>query len=250
MAATFAAVFLTGACSGSASGTSGTDTAKEAGSESDATSGTSATDTAKEAGTESDATSATLGMPETGTPEGAPADASVADVVEELPPFHDPFGGASGCTMALDAGETVCAADVALSGAVDTVLTSAGSCGAIGSNALDVAGRAGDGIETVLTITFPGDIVPGVVGVVTGAAVKIERPGVDGSIPAWQTPIGACTITIDSNACSPISIFANRYVISGTGTCTQPAAPSQANPLGPITVGNFDFVSFIDPSDQ
>jgi hypothetical protein len=36
-------------------------------------------------------------------------------------------------------------------------------------------------------------------------------------------------------------------ILSGTGSCTQPAAPEMGNGAAPVTIGTFDFLESIGP---
>jgi hypothetical protein len=69
----------------------------------------------------------------------------------------------------------------------------------------------------------------------------------DGPALHWGVPPGTCSVTIQGSICSPTAVFMHRRVLSGTGTCSQPATAELGNTAPPITVGNFTFVGFIDP---
>jgi hypothetical protein len=77
----------------------------------------------------------------------------------------------------------------------------------------------------------------GTVGAQPAAAVFLTVYGADGGQSVWTAPSGACQITFDSDVCSPIPSSPRRYVISGRGTCSQPATAAGGGPAAPSRSG-------------
>lgn len=74
-----------------------------------------------------------------------------------------------------------------------------------------------------------------------------QRAASSGLSKTWETPKGACSASITSSVSSPTEVFKNRYLISGKGSCTQPAvSTAEAGADGPVTIGAFSFAGFID----
>jgi hypothetical protein len=64
----------------------------------------------------------------------------------------------------------------------------------------------------------------------------------EGGTASWTAPSGACTVvvTTDDIECQAV-LGEELQVLTGTGTCTQPAAPDSGNGAAPITIGDFQF---------
>jgi hypothetical protein len=67
--------------------------------------------------------------------------------------------------------------------------------------------------------------------------VQIQHAG-GNQLLEWNTPAGTCSVTLSGSFCVSKS---TKRVVSGTGHCTEPAAPSPNNPAAPITIGDFSF---------
>jgi hypothetical protein len=78
------------------------------------------------------------------------------------------------------------------------------------------------------------------------SAEVIEGYG-DGGILGWQTPPGACTVTITRSICVSVpSVAQNWDWIQGSGQCTQPAQPTEAKgAAAPVTIGDFSFRGYV-----
>jgi hypothetical protein len=78
------------------------------------------------------------------------------------------------------------------------------------------------------------------------SAEVIEGYG-DGGVLGWQTPPGACTVTITRSICVSVpSVAQNWDWIQGSGQCTQPAQPTEAKgPAAPVTIGDFSFRGYV-----
>jgi len=170
-----------------------------------------------------------------------PSDGST--VPDALPPFVDPYGGASGCDGGYKGGDQ-CGAEVLLHGGIDALFTGQGCGASTGSPSLSVNGVL-DSRSLEFVITFPSGIDPGQVGVQPPATVEIALfgGGTDAGQMLWITPPGACSVTFDSNVCTP-SVVPDSYGISGTGSCSQPAAPQPGNSSSPVSISSFSFSTY------
>jgi hypothetical protein len=80
-------------------------------------------------------------------------------------------------------------------------------------------------------------------------SVSLNADGADGGSLTWFTP-STCVLDVTSNACTEQGTF---YVISGTGHCTDAAAPYHDNTQSPVTIGDFSFAGQYEsrlPQDQ
>jgi hypothetical protein len=59
----------------------------------------------------------------------------------------------------------------------------------------------------------------------------------DGGTISWKTPGAVCSFTIAGSTC----LATQQRVVSGTGTCSQAAAPEPGNTTTPVTIGDFTF---------
>lgn len=188
-------------------------------------------------------------------PDGSPSFVTPAWDAQP-PPFMDPFGGASGCDGGVDAGVDPVALVMPVQGALNTVLGwPNGVSGGGGTGQLYWQAALPDATEAdVGVILLLSQLRAGVVGPQPSTTLEIrwmyDRPDAD-SIAAWLSPSGGCTVTIASNVCAPnFEPVAGKvfYVASGTGSCSQPMVPESGNPYGPLTVGDFYFVSYFEVS--
>jgi hypothetical protein len=86
------------------------------------------------------------------------------------------------------------------------------------------------------------------------AHIELGQGSGDGGSVHWQTPAGACSIVIAGSICigPPLgpdggSAPMTERILSGTGSCTRPAAPEMGNGAAPVTIGTFDFLESIGP---
>lgn len=66
----------------------------------------------------------------------------------------------------------------------------------------------------------------------------------DGGVLWWQTPPGACTVTITRSVCVVAKPQPEDW-LTGSGHCTQPAEPAHGNTAGPVTIGDFTFRGYV-----
>ena len=78
-------------------------------------------------------------------------------------------------------------------------------------------------------------------------SVLINESYGDGGIIGWQTPPGACTVTIMRSVCTSVpSIGQSWDWLTGSGHCTQPAEPTPAKgPAPPVSIGDFTFRGYV-----
>jgi hypothetical protein len=69
----------------------------------------------------------------------------------------------------------------------------------------------------------------------------------DGGVLGWQTPPGACAVTITRSVCAEAPSVGQKWDwIQGSGHCTQPAEPTAAKgPATPVTIGDFSFRGYV-----
>lgn len=92
-----------------------------------------------------------------------------------------------------------------------------------------------------VTATFMA-AVPAQPGSYPLASLEIRSTESDGAVSSWTAPSGACTITVTSVDVECQSAFHQYlHIVTGTGSCTQPAAPDTGTAAGPITIGDFQF---------
>jgi hypothetical protein len=64
---------------------------------------------------------------------------------------------------------------------------------------------------------------------------------------ARKTPPGSCTVTLTSSTCAPEFAVQHQRILTGAGSCTQPAAPQAGTAGSSVNVGSFTFTGFFDP---
>jgi hypothetical protein len=69
----------------------------------------------------------------------------------------------------------------------------------------------------------------------------------DGGILGWQTPPGACTVSITRSVCVPAPSGGQSWDwIQGSGHCAQPGQPTAAKgPAAPVAIGDFSFRGYV-----
>jgi len=184
----------------------------------------------------------------------SPADASSADggappdSAAAVPPFVDPFDGASGCPDGgYPLGRAPCAAAFPISGyaSLDGVFQPA-ACDNNNDNYGSVwfASASGYGQDTTNVHVYFSTPLQGVVGA-QPVTVSIDVPNASFSRLTWSTPPGACTVTLDSDVCWDFEQV-QYYLVAGTGHCTSPAL-SQGDAGASLTVGDFWFQTLSYP---
>jgi hypothetical protein len=78
-------------------------------------------------------------------------------------------------------------------------------------------------------------------------SVLINEGYGDGGVIGWQTPPGACTVTIMRSVCTLVpSIGQSWDWLTGSGHCTQPAEPTLAKgPAPPVSISDFTFRGYV-----
>jgi hypothetical protein len=160
--------------------------------------------------------------------------------------FDGGFTGVEPCSAGIDAGTGICQLSLPLQGGISGTFGSHG-CGDEGGTTLDwQTGSLNGSVNTSIQITFPMAIPVDQTGTFS-TTIQVQQSSSDGSFVTWKTPTGGCSTTIDGSICSPTSVFTNRRVLSGHGSCSQPAAPQMGNGDAPVQIGNFEFVGFFNP---
>jgi hypothetical protein len=166
----------------------------------------------------------------------------------ETSTFDAPVGDASACYRgapgAVDAGDNVCALSMPLQGGI-TNLPRISGCGSSGVSSLDLDWVTMPTDRWTVTLHLP-TMIADRTGPIPIDSIEITKQLDDGGSYGWKTPPGACSVTITKNICAPASIFDHRRVLTGEGTCSQPAAPEPGNPGTPAVIGDFSFTGFTD----
>jgi hypothetical protein len=149
----------------------------------------------------------------------------------------------------VDAGDSVCGFSACLGGDLPYAFGPQAGCGTVGDDTLYWADEQPTATQTDITLHLSSNVTVDQVGPLPLDKVEITRGGLgaDGGLAAWITPSGACTATLVSSTCAPTTIFPTRRILTGHGTCTQPAAPEPGTSLTAVTVGDFAFTGFIEP---
>lgn len=173
------------------------------------------------------------------------------------------FTGVTPCGTAVDAGslaQAECALTMPVSGGlsetihVPNVLIVCGSgSDATGIGSVDFETNTGDGTSVSASITFESSVPYDTAGTFP-AHVGVATTAGDGASMQWQTPAAACNIVIAGSVCLTLppsdadgGTTRTKRVLSGTGSCSQPAAPQSGNTGQPVDVGSFQFLSAVGP---
>jgi hypothetical protein len=150
------------------------------------------------------------------------------------------------CSTAIYDGGIPCASRFPLQGGLSTTVAATG-CGSENAATVldwgnfDASHGTGAGVSFHLTRV----LLPGQTGPLAVDTVTVRELVGDAGIVSWTTPAGACTVTIETNVC-----MRNRdgkaydLYFTGSGTCTQPAAPQPGNTKAPVTIGDFTFQGY------
>jgi hypothetical protein len=160
------------------------------------------------------------------------------------PPADGGFTGLIGCDAGSPMVSTQCAMSIPLTGGVSGTFSTVAACGSsVASLSWNLGAASGLGVG----ITFMGAAAP----VDQLGTFPLERLDItqltDAGVLRWSAPPTACSVTIEGSICSPTMVFTHRRVLSGTGTCLEPAAPQVGTTAPAITIGDFSFVGFINP---
>jgi hypothetical protein len=213
-----------------------------------ACSGSSGNGAASDAGS-SDAFSADGAPPDgsldAGTSDGAPACQVLTSVA----------GDASGVVACTDSGAGTgdggaigCGFSACLSGGLPYDFGPQAGCGGVGLDTIYWFDQNPTITQTSFNLHLSSNMPIDQVGPLPVASVEITKGlGADGGMAAWKTPPGACTATIASSTCAPTTVFPRRRILTGTGSCTQPAAPESGTSGTPVGIGDFVFEGFVNP---
>jgi hypothetical protein len=174
------------------------------------------------------------------------------------------FTGLVPCGQAYDAGtlaEAECALSMPVQGGISgsiqvpnlLIICGSGS-DPQGISSLDWGTNTGNNSSVSVSATFESAVPFDQTGTFP-AHVEIGQGSGDGGQAQWQTPTGGCSFTIAGSICLTASVSTldggsvtqTRRILSGTGTCAQPAAPQAGNGAAPITIGSFSFLSTVGP---
>jgi hypothetical protein len=168
--------------------------------------------------------------------------------------INEPFNGVIGCDGGGVQVSGDCALTLPLTGAVSGTFTTWSDCtsvpGSVDAGLQEsVSWDEKLGSATVLELSLdfnPQSLPPDELGTFPLLDLQLGQ-STDAGARQWTA--SSCSITIMGSVCSPTLAHPHRRVISGTGTCSQPAVEvlPPGNPDGPVTIGAFDLVGFIDP---
>jgi hypothetical protein len=183
------------------------------------------------------------GSSDGGASEGGPACQVLASVA----------GDASGVIACTDSGSAdaagpACGFSACLSGGLPYDLGPQAGCGSAGLDTLYWVDQNPTITQTSFNLHLSSNMPLDQVGPLPVASVEITKGlGADGGVAKWQTPPGACSATIASSTCAPTAVFPKARVLTGTGSCTQPAAPESGTSGAPVDIGDFVFEGFVSP---
>jgi len=72
-----------------------------------------------------------------------------------------------------------------------------------------------------------------------------QREGKPTTSLVWSST--SCTLTLDRNEASPTTVFKNRFLLSGSGSCAASLEATAPNTRPPVTVTAFSMTAFVDP---
>ena len=194
-----------------------------------------------------------LGACSTSSPGGDAA--TDAPAPGDAQTINEPFTGVIDCDGGSPQVSTSCALTLPLSGAVSGTFTTWSNCTTLpGSPEAGLPESIGwdemSGTYTVLGLSLDfnpqSPMPPDVLGTFPLLDVQLGQ-FTDGGSLQWTA--SSCSVTVTGSVCSPTIPHPHRRVLSGTGTCSQPAAQvlPPGNPNGPVTIGAFNFVGLTDP---
>jgi hypothetical protein len=160
------------------------------------------------------------------------------------------FTGVVTCDASVDAGPIagVCALAMPTSGGLTGPLCKPFLVADCGYNSdatgfdnfrwLESSPEGGGKGDTAVLINFSATVPYDQLGSFPATIFITHYPPNDAGELDWKTPAGACTITISGASCSSKT---KSRAFSGSGTCTQPAAPMTGTSAAPVTIGDFTF---------
>jgi hypothetical protein len=159
------------------------------------------------------------------------------------------FTGLVACDVTSDAGAPAsCALSLPAQGGISGPLCEGAGptvCGSAhndaGVNELDWTAKspAGGGhFDANVVVTFEATVPVDQLGAFPATIEITQTLPNDGGHLAWKTPLGACTVNFAGSVC--LSKIQKR-VLSGTGTCSQPAAPETGTSAAAVSIGDFTF---------
>jgi hypothetical protein len=174
--------------------------------------------------------------------------AALADAAPEVPPFTDPFDGASGCPDGgYPLGRGPCAAAFPLSGYPSlSGVFQPGACDNNNDGYASVwfASDYGYGQNTTNVHVDFSTPLTGMIGP-QPVIVSIDVPDGDFNRLTWSTAPGACTVTLHTDVCWDFEQV-QYYLVDGTGHCSSQAV-SAGDAGGSLTVGDFWFQTISYP---
>lgn len=141
-----------------------------------------------------------------------------------------------------------CSFTGSLTGGVTGTITANG-CGTTSSDSFSIA-QADLGAGTSLGAKFVAAtaLKGGELGAIPLERFEIfqrEGKGTTATSLVWSST--SCTLTLDKNEASPTSVFKNRFLLAGRGSCSAPLEPTAPNTRPAVTVSAFEMTAFIDP---
>ncbi len=100
------------------------------------------------------------------------------------------------------------------------------------------------GVQFVLVTALQGGEV-GTLPLERLEVFKREGKGTEAKSLVWSST--SCTLTLDKNVASPTTVFKNRFLLTGHGSCPAPLEPKAPNTGPAVTVSPFEMTAFIDP---
>lgn len=70
-----------------------------------------------------------------------------------------------------------------------------------------------------------------------------EGKGMDQLV--WSST--SCVLTLEKNEAAPTSVFENRFILGGRGSCPGPLEPTPPNARQAVTVSDFQISAFVNP---
>jgi hypothetical protein len=149
--------------------------------------------------------------------------------------------GSSGSTNGVD-----CSFSGTLSGGITSDIVANG-CATAASSSFSIA-QADLTVGTTLGAKV--DLVTALKGGELGAIplVRLEifqREAKGATTSTWSS--AACTLTLDKNEAAPNSVFKNRFLLAGHGSCSAALEPDAPSTRPAVTVSDFTLTAFVDP---